>query len=123
LAQWVKAVWAIQAPPDDEDDTLHEFALRYYRFSASAEEGNPLLRIPAKPAVFIQFRKLEQLKIIQHQFPEAKLGPASAFTEGILFTKSWEEATRLQEKVRSTLLEEADDEMAETHAEDTLEDV
>jgi hypothetical protein len=123
LTDLTKTVWAIRVPPDDEDDTLHEFFLLYYRFSDSAEESDPHVGLPAEPAVFIRFQNIDQLKRFQAQFTEAKLGPSSAFTEGILFTKSWEEAILLQKKVCSVLLEDSDDEIADAHAEDALEDI
>ncbi len=119
----IKATWAVQVPPDDENPDLHEFFLLYYRFSDTEDDIDPDFMLPARPVVAMKFREIEQLKKIQNQFPEAKLGPSSAFTEGLIFTQNWEEAKQLEEKVRLIFRETDDDEIDAIHAEDTLEDL
>jgi len=119
----IQTVWAVKVMPDDEAEDLHEFGLSWYRFSKDPAAIDPVLKIPAKPAVWIKFSKLEQLELTQSNFPEAKLGPAASFTEGILFAESWEKAQLLQKKVSRALRdEEEEDEMGEILKEDTMED-
>lgn len=118
----IQTVWAVKVVPDDEAEDLHEFGLSWYRFAKEPTEIDPVLKIPAKPAVWVKFSKLEQLELMQSDFPEAKLGPAGSFTEGILFAESWDKAQGLQKKVLSVLLGEGEDEMGKIIKEETMED-
>ena len=122
-AMKIQTVWAVKVVPDDEAEDLHEFGLSWYRFAKEPTEIDPALKIPAKPAVWVKFSKLEQLELMQSSFPEAKLGPAGSFTEGILFAESWEKAQALQKKVNAVLRDEAEeDEMGKIIKEETMED-
>ncbi|MBI3805031.1 MAG: hypothetical protein HY282_14870 [Nitrospirae bacterium] len=119
----IQTVWAVKVVPDDEDEALHEFALSWYRFTKDSAETDPVLKIPARPAVWVKFSKVDHIELMQSNFPEAKLGPASSFTEAILFTESWEKAQALQKKIYGVLRdEEEEDEMGQILKEDTMED-
>lgn len=119
----IQTVWAVKVVPDDEAEGLHEFGLSWYRFAKEPTETDPVLKIPAKPAVWVKFSKLEQLERMQSDFPEAKLGPAGSFTEGILFAESGEKAETLLKRVRAVLGgEEEEDEMGKIIKEETMED-
>ena len=119
----IQTVWAVKVMPDDENEDLHEFALSWYRFSKDPAEIDSALKVPAKPAVWVKFSKLEQLELVQSNFPEAKLGPASSFAEAILFAESWEKAQALRKKVYAVLRDEEEaDEMGQILKEDTMED-
>lgn len=119
----IQTVWAVKVVPDDEAEGLHEFGLSWYRFANNSTETDPVLKIPAKPAVWVKFSKLEHLELMQSDFPEAKLGPAGSFTEGILFAESWEKAEALYKKVQTVLRgEEGEDEMGKIIKEETMED-
>ncbi|NKE71125.1 hypothetical protein [Candidatus Manganitrophus noduliformans] len=118
----IQTIWAVKVVPDDEAEDLHEFGLSWYRFAKEPIETDPVLKIPAKPAVWVKFSKLEQLELMQSDFPEAKLGPAGSFTEGILFAESWDKAEALRKKVHAVLLGEGEDEMGKIIKEETMED-
>lgn len=119
----IKAVWAVRVVPEDEDETLHEFALAWYRLTEDPDDVDPNLKIPAQPAVWVKFSKFEQLESMQAHFPEAKLGPVSSYTEAILFAESPEAARALQKKVYGALRdEEEEDEIDRLLKEDTMED-
>lgn len=119
----IETVWAVKVIPDDEAEDLHEFALSWYRFSDNPADTDPTLKVPAKPAVWIKFSKVEHLELTQSTFPEAKLGPASSFTEALLFTETMEKAKALQKKVKEVLRgEDEEDEMGRILKEDAMED-
>lgn len=119
----IETVWAVKVEPDDENDDLHEFGLSWYRFSGDPAAIDPVLKVPARPAVWVKFSRLEHLELVQSNFPEAKLGPAASFTEAILFVGSREEAYALQKKVEALLRgDEEDDEMGRILKEDAMED-
>lgn len=121
----VESVWAMKTPPpDDEDETLHEFSLHWYRFSQDPDEVDPDFRSPSRPAVWVKFGHFEHLQKMQSGFPEATLGPVSSYTEALIFTESWNEAEALQKKVALFLEGGAEeDEMEEINKEDTMEDL
>jgi hypothetical protein len=118
----IQTVWAVKVMPDDEAEQLHEFGLSYYRFATDSTETDPVLKIPARPAVWVKFSKVDQLELMQTSFPEAKLGPAGSFTEAILFAESWEKSEALQKKVQAALRGEGEDEMGKIIKEETMED-
>jgi hypothetical protein len=119
----IQTVWAVKVMPDDEAEELHEFSLSWYRFAKDPAEVDPVLKIPAQPAVWVKFSKLEHLERMQSDFPEARLGPAGSFTEGILFAESWEKAEALQKKVDAVLRGGGkEDEMGKIIKEETMED-
>jgi hypothetical protein len=120
----VEAVWAIRVVPDDEAEELHEFGLAWYRFTHDPSQLDPVLKIPAKPAVWVRFGQVGHLELIQADFPEAKLGPSSRYTEAILFAESWDKAKNLKEKVLDLLEGEEEEEegMGKIIREDTMED-
>ncbi|MFY9270689.1 MAG: hypothetical protein WAO55_13185 [Candidatus Manganitrophaceae bacterium] len=102
----IQTVWAVKVVPDDENDHLHEFALSWYRFTSDSTETDPVIKLPAQPAVWVKFSKVDQLEKMQSSFPEAKLGPASSFTEAILFAESGKAAGALRERVETLLRDE-----------------
>lgn len=118
----VEAVWAVKVVPDDEAEGLHEFALAWYRFTEDPAEVDPILKIPAKPAVWVKFSKADHIELMQSSFPDAKLGPSSSFTEALLFADNWARAKELQKRVTVALKEEEGEEMGQILKEDTLED-
>lgn len=119
----IETTWAFQVPPNEETEDLHEFALVWYRFSGDSTEVDPVLKRPALPVVWIRFGKVEELEQIQRHFPEAKLGPSSRFSEGLLIAQSWEEAQELEKRVRAMFRpDEASKALGEVIEEDTMED-
>jgi hypothetical protein len=118
----VQAVWVVKVVPDDEAEELHEFSLSWYRFTNDPAEIDPTLKIPARPAVWVKFSKVEHLELMQSDFPDAKLGPASSFTEALLFADDWDRAQALQKKVTAVLKGEDGDEMGRILKEDAMED-
>jgi hypothetical protein len=118
----IEAVWAVKVVPDDEAEGLHEFSLSWYRFTKDPAEVDPTLKIPARPAVWVKFSKVEQLELMQSSFPEAKLGPAGSFTEALHFADNWARANELQKRITATLKEEEEEEMGKILKEDTMED-
>jgi hypothetical protein len=119
----IQTVWAVKVVPDDEAEDLHEFGLSWYRFAKDPADMDSVLKIPARPAVWVKFSKLEHLELMQSDFPEAKLGPAGSFIEGILFADSWAAAQTLQKKVHAVLGGDAEEnEMGKINKEETMED-
>jgi len=98
----VKAVWASRVPPDEEVEDLYEFSLYWYRFfeELGSRPSN------CRPAVWIEFSRIEHLKRIQINYPEATLGPSSSYTQGLIFTETFQDAQTVQEKVLSLLQNE-----------------
>ena len=118
----VQAVWAVKVVPDDEAEGLHEFSLAWYRFTTDPGDIDPTLKVPARPAVWVKFSKVEQLELMQSSFPEAKLGPAGSFTEALHFADNWARAQELQKRVAAALKDEEEDDMGRILKEDTMED-
>ncbi len=118
----VLAVWAVQAFPDEACVDLHEFALRWYRFTADPTLIDPVLRRPARPGVWIRFNQVEELEQVQARYPEAALGPAASFTEALIFTKEWEQAQTLQATIFGLSVHSDAEEMARVIREETMED-
>ncbi len=120
----IKLIWALKiAPQDDAVENSHEFGLSWYRFEDDIGAFEKSLQQSVHPAVWIRFSQIEQLERIQGAYPEAKLGPASSFTEALLFAENWEQGKALEKK--ATLLLEMEKEVDEMEAilrEDTLED-
>jgi hypothetical protein len=119
----VKAVWALRVAPDDEAEDLHEFGLAWFRFTEGPASVDPVIKAPARPAVWVRFGGVEHLDKMQRIYPEAKLGPSSRYTEGLIFADDWERALTLENEVASRLKGgEEDDPMDQAIREDTLED-
>ncbi len=117
----VRFIWAEKVPPDDQAEGLHEFGLSWYRFAEEPSGLDPSLA--PVPAVWVKFDAVEQLEIIQARFPEAKLGPASSFTEALIFAENRERAKTLQKNLIALLGSREDDAaMEEILREDTMED-
>lgn len=118
----VEAVWAVKVVPDDEAEGLHEFSLSWYRFTKDPSDVDSVIKAPARPAVWVKFSKMDHLEEMQLRFPDAKLGPASSFTEALLFADTWARAQELQKKVAAALKGEEEDEMGRILKEDAMED-
>ena len=119
----IKLVGAVKVAPQD-DDTIHELGLTWYRF----EEFPEISAIPAhgpvvRPAVWIKFSEVEQLERIQGAYPEARLGPAGSFNEALIFAESREKGEELEKKVMRLLQGDKEvDDMEAMLREDTMED-
>lgn len=123
----IKQIWAVKVRPDEEAEDLHEMGLSWYRFSDQPLLSDPELQKIARPGVYIQFNRIEELERVLASYPEAKLGPASAFTEALLFVENWEKGVETCRKVRHLLQEgergDTHDEMDRLLREDTMEDL
>ncbi len=117
----VKAVMAAQVPPDEEDEALHEFFLYWYRFTEGSLPASGSLR--TRPAVWVKFGEVAHLEAIQANYHEAKLGPTSSYTEGLIFTETYEEAEQLTRKVATLLAQDEEETLNDILKEDTLEDI
>jgi hypothetical protein len=119
----IEAVWALRVAPDDEAKDLHEFGLAWYRFTDDPDSVDPIIKAPPRPAVWVRFGQVEHLDRMQRSYPEAKLGPSSRYTEGLIFAENWEGARALESEVASRLKGgDEDDSMDQAIREDTLED-
>ncbi|HET6371386.1 MAG TPA: hypothetical protein VFG95_09320 [Nitrospiria bacterium] len=119
----IEAVWALRVAPDDEAEDLHEFGLAWYRFTNDPTLVDPVIKSPARPAVWVRFGRVEHLERMQRSYPDAKLGPSSRFTEGLIFAENWDRARALVSEVASRLKgADEDDSMGQAIREDTLED-
>ena len=122
----IQTVWALRLPPDDDATDLHEFFLSWYRLtpatpstpSTDDSAAPPSAPPPAQPAVWIKLGKVEHLEIVQTFYPEARLGPAASFNNGLIFTESWAAAQSLQKKIeRHFAQRDAEDDGGDTEAE------
>ena len=111
----VTLVWSIREQPDDEDTDLHEFGLFYFRLVESITPPED----SAIPAVWVRFTEVSQIETLQFHCPDARLGPAHSFTEGLVLTQTVEEAQALCKKLERIFL---DAEMKELLDEDVMED-
>ncbi|MBI3593603.1 MAG: hypothetical protein HY200_01455 [Nitrospirae bacterium] len=119
----IQLVWTLKVAPKDENETLHELGLSWYRFEQKRENFEFSLQKKIRPAVWIQFSQIEQLERIQGVYPDAALGPASSFTEALLFAENQETGETLKKKVTQLLqMENEIDEMDALLREDTMED-
>ncbi len=119
----IKRVLAVKVPPQEDGEGIHELGLTWYRFEDKIENSDMPFKESARPAVWIKFSQVEQLERIQGAYPEAKLGPASSFTEALIFAENWEKGDELQKKVTLLLQNTGEvDEMEAMLREDTMED-
>lgn len=119
----IQLVWTLRVAPQDENETLHEFGLSWYRFEQKRDDFEISVQKEIRPAVWIRFSRIEQLERIQGAYPDAALGPASSFTEALLFSENLETGEALKKKVTLLLqMEKEIDEMDALLREDTMED-
>ena len=120
---WIKLIWSIKIPPQDDLNGLHELGLSWYRFEEKIENFEKKLQNAALPAVWIKFNRIEQMERLQSVYPEAKLGPATSFNEALIFADSLEHGEEIRKKVTSLFeMGKEVDEMEAVFREDSMED-
>jgi hypothetical protein len=119
----IKLVWTIKEAPQEQNEELHELGLGWYRFKQNPGDFEKSIQAKARPAVWIHFSQIEELDRIQGAFPDAPLGPASSFTEALIFADSLEEGEALKKRITRLLEGNREvDEMEALLREDTMED-
>ena len=119
----IKLVWVLKVAPQEKNLRLHEFGLSWYQFEEKIENFEKSLQHNARPAVWIEFSKIEQLERIQGAFSNVKLGPATSFSEALIIENKQEKAEEIMKRTLCILNTENEvDEMEVILREDSLED-